>query len=74
MGDLREVEAYKKGWDDLKLPRGHKRMLKALVRTHLKEREVRHNIDDGNDHAHDLVRGKGTRSISCHEDACAEFV
>lgn len=52
------VKPYKKGWKDLKLPKGHKAMLKALVKNHLSERESK-ALHAGQEHEYDLVRGKG---------------
>ena len=49
---------YSKGWKDLKLPKGHKDMLRALVKNHLSDKESR-TSHVGEDHAHDIVRGKG---------------
>ncbi|KAL8801419.1 MAG: hypothetical protein Q9182_004483 [Xanthomendoza sp. 2 TL-2023] len=56
---LEEVEIYEQGWDDLKLPLGHKDMLKSLVGTHLKDAGFRSAQEYDNNHSHDLVRGKG---------------
>ena len=55
---LSSVKAYTRGWDDLKLPPGHKDMLRALVKTHLSDKKPRLEGED-REHTHDLVRGKG---------------
>ncbi|KAL8857198.1 MAG: hypothetical protein Q9178_006253 [Gyalolechia marmorata] len=56
---LKEVKIYKKGWDDLRLPPGHKNMIRGLVGTHLKDRESRPSPEETEKHSYDLVRGKG---------------
>ncbi|KAL8919436.1 MAG: hypothetical protein Q9172_004978 [Xanthocarpia lactea] len=59
---LKEVEIYKKGWDDLRLPSGHKNMIRGLVGTHLKDRESRPTLEETEKHSYDLVRGKGKQA------------
>jgi len=60
---LHSVQVKEEGWANLKLPRGHKRMVQAQVRTHFLEKQLsqrgsQHNVD------HDIVRGKGQGLIS----------
>jgi hypothetical protein len=55
---LRNVEVQTEGWSDLKLPRGHKKMVQAQVEIHFREKKLREeHIDRSYDY--DLVRGKG---------------
>lgn len=51
------VKPYSKGWKDLKLPRGHKDMLRVLVKNHLSEKESSTSHAD-QEHERDIVRGK----------------
>jgi hypothetical protein len=55
---LHPVRVRKEGWDDLKLPRGHKYMVQAQIRTHFlrKQSQQSHTVQDVDV---DLVRGKG---------------
>jgi hypothetical protein len=55
---LHPVRVRKEGWDDLKLPSGHKNMVQAQVRTHFlrKQSQQSHASQDIDI---DLVRGKG---------------
>lgn len=54
---LRPLRRTTDGFKDLKLPRGHKEMVQALVRSH----SVRRHIDAGVEQSvdYDVVRGKG---------------
>ncbi|OCK93376.1 uncharacterized protein K441DRAFT_706219 [Cenococcum geophilum 1.58] len=54
---LRPVKAKSEGFNSLKLPRGHKAMVKALVQSHSMKAEVNEYNDDIVDY--DVVRGKG---------------
>jgi hypothetical protein len=55
---LMPVRAKTEGWADLKLPRGHKRMVQAQVKTHFREKRLlEQNFDGGTEY--DLVHGKG---------------
>ncbi|KAL8648503.1 MAG: hypothetical protein Q9226_005964 [Calogaya cf. arnoldii] len=64
INSLEEIVTYKKGWDDLKLPPGHKDMLKCLVGTHLRYRELQPAQEHDHKHDHDLVRGKGDLGLT----------
>ncbi|KAK2766126.1 hypothetical protein FQN54_007641 [Arachnomyces sp. PD_36] len=55
---LQPVEAKGEGWNNLKLPRGHKRILQAQVKSHFREKRLRENIDQ-EAKAYDTVRRKG---------------
>ncbi|KAF3037082.1 hypothetical protein E8E12_004202 [Didymella heteroderae] len=55
---LHPVQVKKEGWADLKLPRGHKHMVQAQIKTHFLEKRARQTrVLQGADA--DLVRGKG---------------
>ncbi|KAJ4355135.1 hypothetical protein N0V95_003217 [Ascochyta clinopodiicola] len=55
---LHSVQVKKEGWADLKLPRGHKHMVQAQIKTHFLEKRARQNRGlRGTDT--DLVQGKG---------------
>lgn len=52
------VKPYKQGWKDLQLPKGHKRMLRSLVKTHLSDKQLQaKKAREG--HEYDIVKGKG---------------
>ena len=53
---LQAVEVKAEGWGDLKLPRGHKKMVQAQVEMHFREKETRQKQPGRQG---DLVRGKG---------------
>ena len=53
---LQPVEVKAEGWGDLKLPRGHKKMVQAQVEMHFREKEIRQQYPGRQG---DLVRGKG---------------
>lgn len=55
---LQPVHANTDGWADLKLPRGHKPMVQAQIRTHFLRKMSRQN-HTSNDTDIDIVRGKG---------------
>lgn len=55
---LRSVEVENEGWLDLKLPRGHKRILLAQIKTHFREKRLKEQASHDS-HITDLVRGKG---------------
>lgn len=55
---LQPVRANTDGWADLKLPRGHKPMVQAQIRTHFLRKMSRQNHASQNTDI-DLVRGKG---------------
>jgi hypothetical protein len=55
---LRSLKARTEGWSDLKLPRGHKKMIQAQVEIHFKEKKIR-DAQVNRDEEYDLVRGKG---------------
>ncbi|KAM0309925.1 hypothetical protein ACHAO8_008607 [Botrytis cinerea] len=57
LGDITEVRRVddKNGFDQLVLPKGHKDMVKCLIRQHFREKES--NLKDKNEM--DIVRGKG---------------
>ena len=72
--NLQPVEKpYSKGWKDLKLPKGHKAMLRALVKNHLSDKESR-TSQVGQDHAHDIVRAKGWMSNRIFELEVAKLI
>ncbi|KAH7091245.1 AAA family ATPase [Paraphoma chrysanthemicola] len=58
LDDLRSVQIKRQGWKDLKLPRGHKHMVQAQVKTHFMEKRLRQSGGQSN-LGHDIVRGKG---------------
>ena len=55
---LREVRPNIHGWNDLKLPNGHKSMLQALVQTHFREKTLETMLHEDR-HDIDVVQGKG---------------
>jgi hypothetical protein len=55
---LHPVRVRKEGWDDLKLPSGHKNMVQAQVRTHFLRKQSQQS-HASRDVDIDLVRGKG---------------
>ncbi|KAL9118676.1 MAG: hypothetical protein Q9187_004778 [Circinaria calcarea] len=55
---LRPVKNQKEGFNNLKLPPGHKRMVQALVKSHFNEKGSK-SADIQEDFDFDLVRGKG---------------
>lgn len=55
---LQPVQASTDGWADLKLPRGHKPMVQAQIRTHFLRKMSRQN-HTYNETDTDIVRGKG---------------
>lgn len=57
LGDITEVRRVddKNGFDQLVLPKGHKDMVKCLIRQHFKEKESKLADKD----EMDIVRGKG---------------
>ncbi|KAK4693080.1 hypothetical protein P7C71_g4245, partial [Lecanoromycetidae sp. Uapishka_2] len=59
---LQPVSEYTGGWEDLKLVAGHKEMLKALVRTHLRDKQTMLKGDEDEKHSHDIVRGKARKN------------
>ena len=59
---IQPARKFKGGWNDLKLPLGHKEMLKSLVQTHLYEKQFK-PVNDRENRDFDLVRGKGTLTL-----------
>ncbi|KAI9882571.1 MAG: hypothetical protein M1823_005681 [Watsoniomyces obsoletus] len=60
---LQDVHTKERGWNDLKLPRGHKRMIEAQVKMHFRLRRsgnVEPKLSRAN---YDLVEGKGQGMI-----------
>ena len=55
---LRDVKPDREGLDSLKLPRGHKRMVQALVSTHFREKSLQKDSEE-EDPEVDFVQGKG---------------
>ncbi|KAL1608510.1 hypothetical protein SLS60_003452 [Paraconiothyrium brasiliense] len=55
---LHPVRVNKESWADLKLPRGHKHMVQAQIKTHFLEKQSRQRHASQNPDM-DLVRGKG---------------
>lgn len=52
------VKPYKQGWKVLQLPKGHKKMLRSLVKTHLSEKYL--NTSKAREgHEYNIVQGKG---------------
>ncbi|KAI9680202.1 MAG: hypothetical protein M1829_001439 [Trizodia sp. TS-e1964] len=56
--DLRPIRASKDGFNSLKLPPGHKKMVQALVKTHFLQKKARAANPEENVMS-DIVRGKG---------------
>ena len=60
MTGLSGVEVKRAGWSDLKLPRGHKTMLQAQIKSHFREKRAResnpHDMVDM-----DIVKREGPR-------------
>ena len=63
LGDITEVRRVddKNGFDQLVLPKGHKDMVKCLIRQHFREKESKLADKD----EMDIVRGKGMSPESC---------
>ncbi|KAH6644230.1 hypothetical protein C7974DRAFT_419747 [Boeremia exigua] len=55
---LHPMQVSKEGWADLKLPRGHKHMVQAQIKTHFMDKQSR-KMNALQDPDIDLVRGKG---------------
>ena len=55
---LQDVKPDKGGLDSLKLPRGHKGMVQALVKTHFREKSLQKGLAEDQSEA-DVVQGKG---------------
>ncbi|KAI9737349.1 MAG: hypothetical protein M1834_009503 [Cirrosporium novae-zelandiae] len=62
ISDLREVRPRKDGFNGLKLPKGHKRMVQALVKSHFMAKAFQEKYTN-DDYEADLVRGKGNGLI-----------
>jgi hypothetical protein len=54
---LESIQRDEAGFDRLKLPEGHKRMVQSLVIHHMNEMNAR--SAEGGNHEYDIVRGKG---------------
>jgi hypothetical protein len=55
---LQPVQTRKEGWADLKLPRGHKHMVQAQIKTHFMEKRSREH-SRGERVDSDIIHGKG---------------
>lgn len=56
---LRDVVVADAGWNDLKLLKGHKQMVKAQVKMHFADKQAKTANPESRKSDYDLVRGKG---------------